>query len=150
MTFHLIIDLVCKTKASVIHRQQESLYLQLGVQFAFDNLYRVQQLADSLKCEILTLHGYYHGVGCRQRIHRNQSQRRRTVDQDIIVVVPYRLEHSLYHLFAMVKVQHLNLRSYEVDMARYDIQAFDVCCINGVSHVSMIDDAFIKRAVNVF
>ena len=66
MTFHLVVDLVGQTQTTVVHRQQESLDLQLRIQFALDDLDGVQELADTFECEVLTLYRDDDGVGCRQ------------------------------------------------------------------------------------
>lgn len=76
MAFHLIVNLVGEAKAGVVHRQQESLNLQFRVQLAFDNTDGIEQFADTLQCEVFTLHGDDDGIGCCQRVHRNQSQGR--------------------------------------------------------------------------
>ena len=68
MALYLVIYLIGQTKARVVHRKQESLYLQLCVELAFDYLYSVEQLADAFESEILALHRNDDRVGRRQRV----------------------------------------------------------------------------------
>ena len=57
MSFHLVIDLVGQTQATVVHSQQKSLDFQLLIEFALDDFYGAEQLADALKCKLFALHG---------------------------------------------------------------------------------------------
>ena len=66
MSSHLLVNLVCQTQTAVVHRQEEALYLQFRIQLRFDNLDCVQQLADTLQREILTLHRDDDRVGSRE------------------------------------------------------------------------------------
>lgn len=75
VALHLVVDLAGQAQAAVIHREQETLDLELRVEFALDDLDGVEQLADALQGEILTLHGDDDAVGCRQRIDRDQTER---------------------------------------------------------------------------
>ena len=143
MPLHFVVYLVGESQAAVVHCEQESLDFEFRIELALDDFDGVEQFADSLKCEVFTLHGYYHRIGCSQGIHGNQSERWRTVNQDIVVVSPDRLQQVLYHLLAVVDVEHLYLCSHKVDVARYDVEPVDVCGVHGVSHVGMVDDALI-------
>lgn len=121
MAFHLIVNLVGKAKARVVHRQQESLNLQFRVQLAFDNTDGVEQFADTLQCEILTLHGDDDGIGGCQRIHRNQSQGRGAVNEDIVIVITDRSQKLTDDILPVLQVEHLYLSTYKVDMAGDDV-----------------------------
>ena len=63
MALHLVVDLVGKAQAAVIHREQETLYLECRIEPTLDYLDGVEQLADALQREVLTLHGYDDRVG---------------------------------------------------------------------------------------
>ena len=56
VTLHLIENLVCQTQTGIEHREEETFNLQFRVQFRFDYLDSIQQLADAFQCKILTLH----------------------------------------------------------------------------------------------
>ena len=75
VTFHLVVYLVGQPETAVIHRQQESFDFQSWIQFALDNLNGVEQFADALQSEVLTLYWDDHRVGCRQGIDGDETQR---------------------------------------------------------------------------
>ena len=149
MAFHLVVDLAGKAQTAVVHRQQKALDLQLRIQLALDDLDGVQQLADALEREILALHGDDHGVGGRQRVDGDQSERRTAVYQDVIVVIPDRGEQVAHHLLTAVDLQHLDLGADEVDVARHDVQPLDVGCVDSIFYVGMVNDTFVKRTVHL-
>ena len=93
VALHLIVDLVSQSQTTVVHRQQETFNLQLRVQFVLDDLDGVQQFADTLKGEVLTLYRDDDGVGSCQGIDGDEAQRRRTVDEDIVVFLLHRCQH---------------------------------------------------------
>ena len=66
VALYLVINLVGQTQTGVLHRQQETFNLELRIQLSLDNLDGVQQLRDTLQCEILTLYGNNDRVCCRQ------------------------------------------------------------------------------------
>ena len=73
VTFHLVVDLVGQSEAAVIHGQEEPFYLESWVELALNDLDGVEQLANSLECEVLTLHGNDDRIGCCQCIHGDES-----------------------------------------------------------------------------
>ena len=85
MAFHLVVYLVGESETAVIHRQQESFYLQFLVQFAFYYLNGVQQFADAFEREVFALHRNQHAVGRHEGVHRGVAQRRGTVDEDEVI-----------------------------------------------------------------
>ena len=149
MAFHLIVNLAGKTQTAVVHRQQEALYLQLRVQFALDDLDGVQQLADSLQCEILALHRNDYGVGCRQRIDGNQTQRRAAVYQYVVVVAADRGKQVAHYFLTAVDLQHFDFGPDKVDVARDNVQPLYVGGVDGIFYVCMVYDTFVKRAVHL-
>ena len=144
MALHLVVYLVCQTQTLVVHRQQETLNLQLRVQTFLHNLDGAQQLRDTLQCKIFTLHGDDDAVGGCQRIHRDEAQRGRTVYQDVVVLLAYRLQCFLDDVLTVFHVQHLNLGTYQVNMAGDDVQSFNIGCIDSVTHVRLVDNALIE------
>lgn len=51
VAFHLVVYLACQTQTTVVHCEQESLNLELRVQFALDNPYSVKEFADAFKAK---------------------------------------------------------------------------------------------------
>ena len=144
VALHLVVDLVGQSEATVVHRQQESLDLQLRIQLVLDDLDRVEQFADAFEGEVLTLHGDDHRVGGCQCVDGDEAQRRRTVDEDVVVVVLYGCEHILQNSLSVIHIQHLNLCAHQVNVAGDDVQSLDVGRIDGIPDVGLIDDAFVN------
>ena len=73
VALHLVVNLVGQTQTAVVHGKQEALYLELGVELAFDNLYRVEQLADAFQGKVFALNRNDDAVGCCQRVDCDSS-----------------------------------------------------------------------------
>ena len=144
VTFHLVVNLVGQTQTGIVHREQETLDFQFRVQFALDNLDGIEKFRDTLQCKILTLHGDNHRVGCRQCIDRDEAKRRRAVDENIVVFVFDGSKQIADHLLTVLDVEHFNFRTHQVDVARYDVQSFNVGRVHRLAHVGMVDDTLVE------
>ena len=82
---HVGRDLLGEVVAAVEHGQDHALDLELGIQAAPDPLDGAQQEAQALEREELALQGHQHRLRRDQGVDRQQPERRRTVDQDIVV-----------------------------------------------------------------
>ena len=147
VSLHLVVNLVGKTKTTIVHGEKETLYFEFRIKFALNNLDSVEEFADSLKGEVFALHRYYHRVGSSQGINCDKTQRRRAVDENIVVVVSDRSQQLLYYLFTVFDIQHFYFCAYKVDMAWYDVESVDISSIDSVSYVGVVNDTFIERAV---
>ena len=54
--FYFFNYLVGETKPAVVHREQESLYLQFRILPGLNNLNGIEQFSQAFQCEIFTLH----------------------------------------------------------------------------------------------
>ena len=144
VSLHLVVNLVGKTKTTIVHSEKETLYFEFRIKFALNNLDSVEEFADTLKGEVFALHRYHHGVGSSQSINCNKTQRRRAVDEDIVVVVSDRSQQLLNHLFAVFDIQHFYFRTYKVDMAWYYVEPVDISSIDSIPNVGVVDDTFIE------
>ena len=144
VALHLVVDLVGQAQTTVEHRQQETFDLQVRVQLVFDDLDGVEQLADTLQCKVFALYGDDHGVGSRQGIDGDEAQGGGTVNQDIVVLLADGIEQLLDDLLTVIQVQHLNLRTYQVDVTGDDVQPFYVCRVYGFVYVGLVDDTFVE------
>ena len=149
MATHLVLDLVRQTQARVVHRQQEALDGQLRVQLRLDNLDGIQQLGDTLQREVLTLHGDDDRVRRRQRIHRDETQRGRAVDEDEVVVLLQRLQQMRHDLLALRQVQHLYLCTYQVYVAGDEVQPRDIRLEDGLAGIHAIDEAVVDARLHL-
>ena len=75
-------DLLRKPGAAVGHREKESGDHQTLVQSPTHKLDRTQELRKTLKSVVLALHRNEHPVRSGERIHRERTERRRTIDED--------------------------------------------------------------------
>ena len=95
MAFQLFVNLVGKPEAGIVHGEQKSFDFERRVQTALDYADSVEQFADAFEREIFRLDRNQHRVGGGKGIHRNQPERRRAVDKDIIVFIFYGCEQPL-------------------------------------------------------
>ncbi len=83
VALHLVVNLIGQTQTAVVHGKQEALYLEFGVELAFDDLYRVEQLADAFQGKVFTLTlGMMTLSAAVSELTVMQTQRWRTVDKD--------------------------------------------------------------------
>ncbi len=147
VSLHLVVNLVGKAETAVVHGEQEAFDLEFRVELALDDLDGVEQFADTFKSEIFALHRDDDAVGCCQRVDGDESERRRTVDEDVVIFVADRLQECLDHLLAILEIQHLYLGTHQVDMARNDVESINVGGVDGIADICMVDDALVERAV---
>ena len=75
----------------VHHRGQDARDFHVRIQVLADHGEGVLELEEPAHREILALHGDDHLVGRGQRVHRQESQRRRRIDADEVVITANRL-----------------------------------------------------------
>ena len=144
VSFHFVVYLIGQSETTVVHSQQKSFNLERWVQLALDYLDGVEQLGDTLKCEVFALHGYDDRVGSCERIYGNQSERGAAVDEYVVVLVAYLIEHILDNALTVFEVEHLNLSSHKVNVAWNDVKSVDVSGVYSIAHVCMVDYALIQ------
>src|SRR5207245_8232818 len=67
----------------VKHRQQHPLDLEAGVQGPADPLECLDQIRNTFESEVLALHGDQDSVGRRQRVDRQEAERRRAIAEKV-------------------------------------------------------------------
>ena len=147
MALHLVVNLVGQTQTAVVHGEQKALDLELGVELALDNLYRVEQLADAFQGKVFALNRNDDAVGCCQRVDCDESQRWRAVDKDEIILVADRGEQILDNPFAVLQIEHFYLCTDKVDVAGDDVESINIGGIDGITNICMVDNALVQRAV---
>jgi hypothetical protein len=80
------------SKTCIEHRQQDPLDLEPLVQSPSDALERIQELAHALESEEFGLDGDEHRIGGRQRVHGEEAEARRAVDDHVVPTVADRSE----------------------------------------------------------
>ncbi len=84
--------LLGEVRPLVVHRHDDPIDGQAGVQPLPHERDRLHQLRNPFQGQVLALHGDEHGVGRGQRVEREQAQRGRAVDEDLAVTVAIRRE----------------------------------------------------------
>ncbi len=115
MAFQFLIDLVGELQTGIVHCQKETFDLQSGIKARLYDADSVDELSDPLQCEIFSLHGDYDRVGRRQGIDGYQSERRRAVDQDIIIVRCYGAKELGKNFLPVRPAYQFDLGSGKVD-----------------------------------
>jgi len=85
-------DLFGKVGSAVHHRQQDTVYLELGIDLPLYLVYRREQLFQSFGGQVLRLNGNDDPVRSGQRIDRKHTQRGLAVDEDMGVLSLQRVQ----------------------------------------------------------
>ena len=112
-----------EVEALVVHRQQDAFDGQSRVQVALDQPDGVQELGQPLQGVVLALDGDQHRVGGHKGVDREQSKRRRTIDQDVVVVGQDGRQRLGEDSLSVADAHKLDLRSGQVPVGRHDVQA---------------------------
>ena len=78
--------LVGKIGAIVVHREQNTLDFEMGIAGLADLLTRLQQFRNAFEGEIFSLDGNNDAVGRDQGVYRKDVERRRAIDEDVVIV----------------------------------------------------------------
>ena len=87
---NLVADLRAEARSRVVHRQHGALDLESRVEVVGDEADRGQELPEALEREVLALDRDERGVRRRQGVDREQAERWRAVDEDVVVAGPGR------------------------------------------------------------
>ena len=146
---HLGVDLVGQTQTAVVHRQQEALDHERGIEAVLHQADGVEQFADALQREVFALHGDDDAVGRRESVHRDDAQRGAAVDDDEVVVAANFGEHLGHHPFALLHVEQLDLGTHQIDVAGQDVEVFEVGGVDGLTDVGFAHKHLVDAAVEL-
>ena len=79
--------LLAEIRAFVVHRQQHAFDVERRIERAAHAAHRADELGEPFEREVLAVQRNQHGVGRDQRVQRQQAERRRTVDEDVVELV---------------------------------------------------------------
>ena len=79
-------DLLAEVRALVVHRQQDAGDVERGVERGADPAQRGDEIGEPLEREVLAVERNQHRVGGDERVQRQQAERRRRVDEDVVEV----------------------------------------------------------------
>ena len=91
---HLVEHFGCQPRAAVVHRHQHSGDVQLWVQRFADPRDQRRELREAFERVVFSLYGDEHFAGRGQRVERQQAERRRAIDKDVIVPAGNGLERT--------------------------------------------------------
>ena len=145
---HLLCHLIGEIRAAVVHRQQHAEHADAWVQPPLDGAQRGHQVAQALQREIFALHGDQHAVRRAQGVERQQLQRGRAVDEDIVVFVLELLQRVFQTEFALLQLDQLHARAREVGAGGDDVA--EVGVDDGFFRGNLPDDHLIGAVRRVF
>ena len=131
--------------AAVVHRQQDRRDRELRVEVPLDQLDVVEQLAEALERVVLALDRDEHLARGDERVDREQPERRRAVDEDVVEVLlelaEVGVERGAQPLLARDERDELDLRAGEVDRRRHAPQPGELrAALDDVAHGRVVDD----------
>lgn len=85
-------DVLGIVRAAVHHRQQDPVDLQIRIDAAFDLGYRTKQKIQTFRGQEVWLRRYDHAVCGHQCVDCHHPQRRHAVDQNVVVILPDRVD----------------------------------------------------------
>ena len=98
---HLLRDLIGEIRASVEHRQQHAEDVQLRIEPLFHGAERRHQVGQPLERVIFALHRDQNAVGGAEGVQREQLERGRAVDENVVVAVAQECETLLQAIFPL-------------------------------------------------
>ena len=121
---HLRGDIGGQLGPAVEHRQDDALDREVGVEVVADEIERGEQLGQSFQGVVLALERDEHGVGGGQGVDGQQPERRRAVDEDVVVVGPRSSpSRRARPALAALDGRELDLGTGERDRRRDDVEA---------------------------
>ena len=118
-------DLGGEVGAGVVHRQDDPLDREIRVQVVADEIDGRDELAQALEGVVLALDRDEDGVGGGERVHGQEPERGRAVEEDVVVAVADRLEESCEAALALAERRELDLRAGERDRRRHEREPVD-------------------------
>ncbi len=109
--------------ARIEQRAQQPLDLQSGIEIGAHLLDRVDQIRQPFQRVVLALHGNHDRVRRGQGIHRDQIERGRAVDQDVVVIRFEQRERILEPRLARQLVDQFDLGTGELAVRRHHVEA---------------------------
>ena len=83
---HVARDLLPEVRALVVHRQQHAFDVERRVERGAHAAHRGDEIGEAFEREVLAVQRNQHGVGGDERVQREQAERRRAVDEDVVEV----------------------------------------------------------------
>jgi len=145
MPSHLVGHLGRQPRPRVEHGQHHAEDLELRVQHSAHQIERLLELPEAFERIVLALDRNEHRLGGGQRVHRQQPERRRAVDQQVIPVVGRRFEAGSQARFPGDLIHELHLGAREIDGCRHHRQVLNSRVHNRRADRSAVTQALVDR-----
>ena len=142
-------DIVGQADARIVHGPQQPLDLQRRVEQLADALDAVHQVGQPLQRVVLALHGDDHAVGGGQRVDGEHRQRRRAVDEDVVVVLADRRQRVAQAIFLHVHFQQHHFRGGQVAVGRQQLVAAVFGELHGLGEVALAGEHVVDGVLQV-
>ena len=106
----------------VIHRQEHAIDVERRIQSRAHTPQRRHEIGESFEREIFAVQRDEHGFGGDERVQRQQAERRRAVDEDVIEAIAERREKSAQLRFAPRQRHHFDLGARQIAIGGQDRQ----------------------------
>ena len=122
---HVGRDLLSEIRALVEHREQHAFDVERRVERGADAAHRADEIGEPFEREVLAVQRNQHGVGGDERVERQQAERRRAVDEDVVEVVAHRREQRAQPFFARGERDQFDFGAGEIAVGGDQRQAVD-------------------------
>ena len=121
---NLFLDLEGETGPAIEHSENDSGDTETRVQALFHQLHSPQKLRKAFECVELALKRHEDPISRNQGIDRQETQRRRAVDDDVVVRRAKSTEGAPQPILSPIEPNELDLRTHEVDIGRQKPQTW--------------------------
>ena len=146
VTADLVGDVSRQLGPGVEHGQDDALDVELGVQVVADEVEGGKQLGQSFQGVVLALQRDQNGVGGRQRVDGQQPERRRAIDEDVVVVGLDVGQQAAEASFAALDGRELDFRARERDRRWHDVEVIDRAGEGQFTKADAVDDRVVDRS----
>lgn len=124
-------DLPGEIEACVVHRQEDAVDGEVGVDAPLDHVDRAQELGESFEGVVLALEGDEDGVGGGEHVDRDEAERRGAVDEDEVVEIASRGDGLAHDELSVGVVDELDLGAGEVRSGGGDVEVLELHGVDG-------------------
>ena len=122
---HVARDLLAEVRALVVHREQHAFDVERRVVGAAHAAHRAHEIGEAFEREELAVQRDEHAVGGDEAVQREQAERRRTVDHDVLEAVAQAVDEILQPALAVGHRDELDLGAREIAGGRHEGEPVD-------------------------